>query len=525
MLQDIVDAMPFTYQITESEGGRMRVEGVFQRSDVPNANKRVYPRSLWEKELKEKRVMEAMDNRAMFGELDHPSDGKTSLKRVSHIITGLHLESDGTVTGAAEILPTPSGDILKILFESGAQVGISSRGSGSVNNGVVAEDYKLSTFDFVARPSTPGALPTPGGKRSSRYEDDGHQDTMTDITPQSEMHDPNYFGEATTNDMFDDIDFSTLLNEEETASVYERVTSLCNAVAGGIREEYHPEVQREIFLFEHELLSHTVDNPEHRVIASSLLDRLEEAKNTLAYGTNDDEDNLHEEVNMNRLQFIQNRLEEAEFGAEQEAETQAYELAEELSELSDEELISIAEEVGVLPSEEDELAEALDNMSDAELVELAVDQGVLDESVLYEDEEEEEVMDLYDSDEYTQELEANLEEASTMIEELAAALEETSDDTDGLSQKYETALGIIQETVSRFQMLQEAIGGEERADAILESYISNLETEMANYDEDGTDLTEDTNIEYMLHEDGGSSTGMSRYVQLAEEAVTKLNLN
>ena len=524
MPQDIADAMPFTYQITESASGRMRVEGVFQRSDVPNANKRVYPRSLWEKELKEKRIMEAMSSRAMFGELDHPSDGKTSLKRVSHIITGLQLESDGTVTGAAEILPTPAGEILKVLFESGAQVGISSRGSGSVNNGVVAEDYKLSTFDFVARPSTPGALPTPGARRS-RFENEEHQDTMVDTTHENGEYGHNYFGESSTDGVFDDIDFSALLNNENTSDTYSKVTSLCNEVNRGIKEEYHPEVQKEIFLLEHELLSNTVDNPEHKVIAASLLSKLGEAKDNLVFGTNEGKDNLYEEVNMNRLQFIQDRLEEAEFGANQETEAQAYELAEELSGLSDEELISVAEDVGVLPSEEDELAEALDNMSDAELVELAVDQGVLDESVLYEDQEEDGVMDLYDADEYTQELEANLEEASSMIEELAAALEETAENEGGIAQKYETALGIIQETVSRFQMLQEAVGGEERADAILESYISNLETEMANYDEDGSDLNEDTNIEQLLHEDGGSDKTMSRYVQLAEEATAKLNLN
>jgi len=513
MPQDIVDVIPFTYQITESESGRMRVEGVFQRSDVPNANKRVYPRSLWEKELREKRVMEAMENRAMFGELDHPSDGKTSLKRVSHIITGLHLESDGTVTGAAEILPTPTGEILKILFESGAQVGISSRGSGSVNNGIVAEDYKLSTFDFVARPSTPGALPTPGSHSRSKNEDDGHTDTIVDNLT------PNYFGEDSLDSFLDSVDLGALLEDDNEGNLYSRVTSFCNSIDEGIPEYYTEEVQKELFLLEHELLALTAGNPD-TLISSSLLTKLDEAKKNLIHGTSDSNHIQEEVTNMNQLQFIQSRLEEAQAGASMEQEQEAVELAESLNELSDEELISVAEEVGVIDSEEDELIEALNEMSDDELVDLAIETGVLDESDF---EDEDDTMQLYD-DEKTQELEQQLTEAIEIIEQLSTKLEEASDNEDGIALKYETALGIIQETVSRYQMLQEAIGGEEKADAVLESYVTNLETEMANYDEDG-DLNEDTDIEGILHEDGGSSQDMSRYVQLAEEAVTKLNLN
>ena len=112
-MNELVDVMPFQYQIVESESGRFRVEGIFQRSDVANANKRIYPRSIWEKELKEKRVTESLENRAMFGELDHPSDGKTSLKRASHIITNLELGEDGVVMGGAEVLGTPNAIMVK----------------------------------------------------------------------------------------------------------------------------------------------------------------------------------------------------------------------------------------------------------------------------------------------------------------------------------------------------------------------------------------------------------------------------
>jgi len=89
------------------------------------------------------------------------SDGKTSLSRVSHIITGLWVDRDGIVNGEAEILDTPRGKILQELFRSDTRVGISSRGSGTLGKTepVVQDDYKLETFDFVANPSTFGAFP------------------------------------------------------------------------------------------------------------------------------------------------------------------------------------------------------------------------------------------------------------------------------------------------------------------------------------------------------------------------------
>lgn len=167
-MDTLIDVLPFEYTLLEdrSPSGNMRVRGVFQRADVLNENKRVYPRAIWERTLNDSSIMESVSARAMFGECDHPADGKTQLKRVSHLITDLEMTDDGTVIGEAEILPTPNGQILQQLFESGARVGISSRGSGSVRNRSdgakeVCEDFKLSTFDFVARPSTPGALPTP----------------------------------------------------------------------------------------------------------------------------------------------------------------------------------------------------------------------------------------------------------------------------------------------------------------------------------------------------------------------------
>jgi hypothetical protein len=241
MSSDLIEFMPFEYQIVESgSGGKFCVEGVFQRSDVENANKRVYPKRIWEKTLGDGSIQESLSSRRMFGELDHPSDGKTSLKRVSHVITNLSLQEDGTVIGTAEILNTPNGQILKSLFESNVQVGISSRGSGSVNSsGVVAEDFRLKTFDFVASPSTPGAIPVPTTGRKVTKEDlddDFHtaledteieldQSVLDSIIKELESFDAFSTGDSVNEDIFSLLKDAKLLceNVKNSQLTYEEV--------------------------------------------------------------------------------------------------------------------------------------------------------------------------------------------------------------------------------------------------------------------------------------------------------------
>jgi hypothetical protein len=161
----LYEIVPFQAKIVEAKNanGRMVVEGLFQTSDKKNANGRIYPKSIWEKTLRADETNKAINERRMFGELDHPQDGKWELKRASHIVTALSMTENGEILGRAEVLDTPNGKILQELFSAGATVGISSRGSGSVkktNDGeIVQEDYKLETYDFVANPSTPGAYP------------------------------------------------------------------------------------------------------------------------------------------------------------------------------------------------------------------------------------------------------------------------------------------------------------------------------------------------------------------------------
>ena len=100
------------------------------------------------------------ENRAL-GELDHPDDNVINLKNASHMVTSVWMENKN-VMGKVKVLDTPSGRILRGLVESGAQLGISSRGMGSVTESmgktIVEDDFQLICFDFVSEPSTPGAF-------------------------------------------------------------------------------------------------------------------------------------------------------------------------------------------------------------------------------------------------------------------------------------------------------------------------------------------------------------------------------
>jgi len=146
----------------EREDGQkaMRVGGRFQHADLKNANGRIYPFAILEREIG--KAQDKIKNRNMLGELDHPADGQTSLHRVSHVITKLEM-SGKEVYGEYETLSNDKGQNLRALLKDKVGIGISSRGSGHVvNKGdfhEVAEDFNLLTFDVVHDPSTPGATP------------------------------------------------------------------------------------------------------------------------------------------------------------------------------------------------------------------------------------------------------------------------------------------------------------------------------------------------------------------------------
>lgn len=147
--------------------GRWVVEGPFQRSDTKNANGRTYPRAIWDKHIADAKsaVQQSVHEGGMLGHLEHPKDGRTDGNLGALVTRDLTLRSDGVVWGIAELLDTSGGLILQEYTRKGVKWGVSSRGNGSVDDtGRVNEnDYALTAFDGVMRPSTPGAFPTPVG--------------------------------------------------------------------------------------------------------------------------------------------------------------------------------------------------------------------------------------------------------------------------------------------------------------------------------------------------------------------------
>ena len=154
----IFTAKPVKLAEGKSPSGNPLVEGVLATAEVKNGNGRYYAKDLWQREI-DKYMENVKQNRAL-GELDHPDSSIINLKNVSHNIKKIWWDGDH-VMGAIEILPTPSGNILKALFDNGITVGVSSRGMGSLKQmGEVLEvqdDFELLCFDFVSTPSNPGS--------------------------------------------------------------------------------------------------------------------------------------------------------------------------------------------------------------------------------------------------------------------------------------------------------------------------------------------------------------------------------
>jgi hypothetical protein len=129
------------------------IEGVFMQSGVKNRNGRIYPQGTLLKECK-RYITEYVNKGRALGELNHPSGPTVNLDRVSHIVKELN-EDGNTVYGKAKVLDTPMGRIVKNLIEEGAQLGVSSRGMGSLKskNGYqeVQEDFMLAAIDIVAK--------------------------------------------------------------------------------------------------------------------------------------------------------------------------------------------------------------------------------------------------------------------------------------------------------------------------------------------------------------------------------------
>lgn len=162
---------PFEYntevikESKEQNGGKIIMKGILQKADTLNQNKRVYPKAILEREIRNYQKFIA-ENRAL-GECDHPQTSVVELKNASHIVREAHMDGD-VVYGTVELLNTPAGKILQSLVESGVTLGISSRGVGSTTRDgdydIVQDDFQLICWDFVSEPSTPGAFMMSEGK-------------------------------------------------------------------------------------------------------------------------------------------------------------------------------------------------------------------------------------------------------------------------------------------------------------------------------------------------------------------------
>ena len=141
-----------------TEGKDLYMKGICIQGGVKNANERVYP--VQEIERAVKTLNEQISGGySVLGEVDHPDDLKVNLDRVSHMITEMWMDGPNGF-GKLKILPTPMGQLVKTMLESGVKLGVSSRGSGNVNeaNGHVS-DFEIVTVDVVAQPSAPNAYP------------------------------------------------------------------------------------------------------------------------------------------------------------------------------------------------------------------------------------------------------------------------------------------------------------------------------------------------------------------------------
>lgn len=149
--------------ITEEVNGKKThcIEGIFMQAETVNRNGRKYPRDIMEKEVARYNSNYVNKNRA-FGELGHPANPTINLDRVSHMITNLYPDGNNFI-GKAKILDTPNGNIVKSLLDGGANLGVSTRGVGSLkpHQGyqLVQDDFRLATAaDIVADPSAPDAF-------------------------------------------------------------------------------------------------------------------------------------------------------------------------------------------------------------------------------------------------------------------------------------------------------------------------------------------------------------------------------
>ena len=161
LISDCIENIEFITEANEGGGKNYKIRGVFLQADVKNRNGRVYPYPILQKEVA-RYNKEFIQKKRAFGELGHPDGPTVNLERVSHMITDLYAD-ESNFLGEAKVMDTPYGKIVKNLIDEGAQLGVSSRGMGSLEpkSGAqyVRDDFYLATAaDIVADPSAPNAF-------------------------------------------------------------------------------------------------------------------------------------------------------------------------------------------------------------------------------------------------------------------------------------------------------------------------------------------------------------------------------
>jgi len=149
--------------VLESEGEgaskSLHLNGICIQGDIRNQNQRVYSSHEIGKAVKTLNE-QISGGYSVLGEVDHPQDLKINLDRVSHMITKMWMDGPNGY-GKLKILPTPMGKLIETMLTSGVKLGVSSRGSGEVDDGGNVKGFEIITVDIVAQPSAPGAYPTP----------------------------------------------------------------------------------------------------------------------------------------------------------------------------------------------------------------------------------------------------------------------------------------------------------------------------------------------------------------------------
>lgn len=154
------DQARVTLESDDKDGKNLYLKGIAIQGGIRNANQRVYPVNEISNAVKTLND-QIQNGYSVLGEVDHPDDLKVNLDRVSHMITDMWMDGPNGY-GKMKILPTPMGNLVRTMLESGVKLGVSSRGSGNVNEGTgEVADFEIITVDVVAQPSAPGAYPTP----------------------------------------------------------------------------------------------------------------------------------------------------------------------------------------------------------------------------------------------------------------------------------------------------------------------------------------------------------------------------